>query len=106
MCIRDRGVDRDSELLYNLGYFNERDPAVLKAIQLLIKAAHNNDITISICGQAPSLYPEFAALLVEEGIDSISANPDSVIRTRRSVNGAERNLLLQLRKKSKRLGLE
>ena len=100
------GVDRDSELLYNLGYFNERDPAVLKAIQLLIKAAHNNDITISICGQAPSLYPEFAALLVEEGIDSISANPDSVIRTRRSVNGAERNLLLQLRKKSKRLGLE
>ncbi|MCH2379926.1 MAG: phosphoenolpyruvate synthase [Nitrososphaerales archaeon] len=100
------GVDRDSELLYNLGYFNERDPAVLKAIQLLIKAAHANDITISICGQAPSLYPEFAALLVEEGIDSISANPDSVIRTRRSVNGAERNLLLQLRKKSKRLGLQ
>tara|TARA_B100000029_G_scaffold235347_2_gene232506 strand:+ start:27302 stop:29614 length:2313 start_codon:yes stop_codon:yes gene_type:complete len=99
------GVDRDSELLYNLGYFNERDPAVLQAIQLLIKAAHANDITISICGQAPSLYPEFAALLVEEGIDSISANPDSVIRTRRSVNGAERTLLLQLRKKSKSLGL-
>ena len=89
------GVDRDSELLYNLGYFNERDPAVLKAIKILIHAAHNNDITISICGQAPSLYPEFAALLVKEGIDSISANPDSVIRTRRSVAGAERKELLK-----------
>ena len=49
----------------------------------------------SICGQAPSLYPEFAALLVKEGIDSISANPDSVIRTRRSVAGAERKELLK-----------
>ena len=94
------GVDRDSELLHSLGYFNERDPAVLKAIKSLIRAAHDNDITISICGQAPSLYPDFAALLVKEGIDSISANPDSVIRTRRSVAGAERKELLRLRQNS------
>ena len=94
------GVDRDSELLHRLGYFNERDPAVLKAIKSLIRAAHDNDITISICGQAPSLYPDFAALLVKEGIDSISANPDSVIRTRRSVAGAERKELLRLRQNS------
>lgn len=94
------GVDRDSELLHRLGYFNERDPAVLKAIKSLIRAAHDNDITISICGQAPSLYPDFAALLVKEGIDSISANPDSVIRTRRSVAGAERKELLKLRQNS------
>ena len=92
------GVDRDSELLYNMGYFNERDPAVLKAIKSLIKSAHDNDITISICGQAPSNYPDFATMLVKEGIDSISANPDSVIRTRRSVAGAERKELLRLRK--------
>tara|TARA_B100000949_G_C14279347_1_gene451096 strand:- start:674 stop:2992 length:2319 start_codon:yes stop_codon:yes gene_type:complete len=92
------GVDRDSELLYNMGYFNERDPAVLKAIKSLIKSAHDNNITISICGQAPSNYPDFAAMLVKEGIDSISANPDSVIRTRRSVAGAERKELLKLRK--------
>ena len=94
------GVDRDSELLHSLGYFNERDPAVLKAIKSLIRAAHDNDITISICGQAPSLYPDFAAWLVKEGIDSISANPDSVIRTRRSVAGAERKELLRLRQNS------
>ena len=94
------GVDRDSELLHRLGYFNERDPAVLKAIKTLIRAAHDNDITISICGQAPSLYPDFAAWLVKEGIDSISANPDSVIRTRRSVAGAERKELLRLRQNS------
>ena len=94
------GVDRDSELLHSLGYFNERDPAVLKAIKTLIRAAHDNDITISICGQAPSLYPDFAAWLVKEGIDSISANPDSVIRTRRSVAGAERKELLRLRQNS------
>ena len=94
------GVDRDSELLHSLGYFNERDPAVLKAIKSLIRAAHDHDITISICGQAPSLYPDFAALLVKEGIDSISANPDSVIRTRRSVAGAERKELLRLRQNS------
>ena len=94
------GVDRDSELLHSRGYFNERDPAVLKAIKSLIRAAHDNDITISICGQAPSLYPDFAALLVKEGIDSISANPDSVIRTRRSVAGAERKELLRLRQNS------
>ena len=92
------GVDRDSELLHTLGYFNERDPAVLKAIKSLIESAHNNDITISICGQAPSIYPDFAELLVKQGIDSISANPDSVIRTRRSVAGAERKELLKLRK--------
>ncbi|MFQ6011416.1 MAG: phosphoenolpyruvate synthase, partial [Nitrososphaerales archaeon] len=88
------GVDRDSELLADLGYFDERDPAVLAAIRKLISAARNKGITISICGQAPSIHPDFAELLVKEGIDSISVNPDAVIRTRRIVASAERKLLL------------
>jgi len=88
------GVDRDSELLADLGYFDERDPAVLAAIRKLISAARTKGITISICGQAPSIHPDFAELLVKEGIDSISVNPDAVIRTRRIVASAERRLLL------------
>ncbi len=59
-----------------------------------LSAARTKGITISICGQAPSIHPDFAELLVKEGIDSISVNPDAVIRTRRIVASAERKLLL------------
>lgn len=83
-----------TQLLANLGYFDERNPAVLKGIGHLIAVAHKKGIAISICGQAPSLYPDFTVLLVREEIDSISVNPDTVIRTRRLVATAESRLLL------------
>jgi pyruvate,water dikinase len=89
------GVDRDSGLLYKMGYFDERDPAVLHAIERIIDAAKANGITASICGQAPSVYPELVEFLVRKGIDSISVNPDAVVRTRRLVASIEKKILLE-----------
>ena len=86
------GVDRDSELL--APYYDERDRAVLDAIRAIIERAHSLGITASICGQAPSVHPEYAAQLVRWGIDSISVNPDAIERTRRNVAAAEQKLLL------------
>lgn len=71
------GVDRDSELL--AGEFDERDPAVIKMMQLAIEGARRNKRYSGICGQAPSDYPEIARWLIEWGIDSISLNVDSVL---------------------------
>lgn len=73
------GVDRDSEELAAL--FDERDDAVKSMISEAIQKAHAAKIKIGICGQGPSNYPDFAAFLVEEGIDSISLNPDSFMKT-------------------------
>ncbi|MFP4497647.1 MAG: phosphoenolpyruvate synthase [Vulcanimicrobiota bacterium] len=71
------GVDRDSAGLKYL--FDERNEAVKRLISMLIQAAHDNNTKVGICGQAPSDYPGYAEFLVNEGIDSISLNPDSVI---------------------------
>ncbi|MEM5881992.1 MAG: PEP/pyruvate-binding domain-containing protein [Candidatus Aenigmatarchaeota archaeon] len=84
------GVDRDSALLAKLGYFDERNEAVLRAIEYLIKEAHKNKVTVSICGQAPSVYSEFTEFLVKAGIDSISVNPDVVVKTKKIVYEIER----------------
>jgi len=73
------GVDRDSEIVAHV--FDERDPAVKTMIASVIKAAKAKGRKIGICGQAPSDYPEFAQFLVEQGIDSISLNPDVVLKT-------------------------
>jgi len=81
------GVDRDSDMLSEL--FDERDPAVMKMIADLIQRAHRCGKPVGICGQAPSNYPDFAAFLVEQGIDSISLNPDSFIATLRQVAQTE-----------------
>lgn len=72
------GVDRDSEELKEL--FDENDPAVKRMISTLIERAHQEGTEVGICGQAPSDHPDFAAFLVREGIDSISLNPDSVVK--------------------------
>ncbi len=81
------GLDRDSALVADL--FDERHATVKAMIRLAIRTAKRCGRKIGICGQAPSDYPEFAAFLVEEGIDSISLNPDAVIDTRLRVAALE-----------------
>ncbi len=73
------GLDRDSELVAHL--FDERDEAVKRMISQAIATVKQHNRKIGICGQAPSDYPEFARFLVQQGIDSISLNPDSVLKT-------------------------
>jgi len=91
------GTDRDSQILPAIDsrYFDERDPAVRRAIAHLIKVAHENGVPVSICGQAPSVYPEFTEFLIRCGIDSVSVNPDVVIRTRKLVASIEQKILLE-----------
>jgi pyruvate,water dikinase len=91
------GTDRDSQILPKMDkrYFDERDPAVRKAIAHLIRVAHKHGRTVSICGQAPSVYPEFTEFLVRCGIDSVSVNPDAVVRTRRLIACVERRVMLE-----------
>ena len=81
------GVDRDSSELASL--FDERDEAVKSMIRDVIHKAHACGTKVGICGQAPSNYPDFAAFLVAEGIDSISLNPDSFVTTVKRVAEAE-----------------
>ncbi|MFP4588291.1 MAG: phosphoenolpyruvate synthase [Desulfohalobiaceae bacterium] len=86
------GVDRDSEKLRHL--FNEQDEAVKQSIRELLRTLKTQapHCKVGICGQAPSDYPEFAAFLVQEGIDSISLNPDSVLQVMRRVAQVEAKL--------------
>jgi pyruvate,water dikinase len=83
------GVDRDSALVAPL--FDERNAAVLHACARVIDAARHKGRKVGICGQAPSDFPDFAAFLVEQGIDSISLIPDSLLKTSERVLEAERN---------------
>ena len=84
------GVDRDSEIV--AFDFDERDPGVLEMLRQAIVGAHRNGRHVGICGQAPSDYPEVALYLVEQGIDSISLNPDSVVASARRLVEVERKL--------------
>jgi pyruvate,water dikinase len=84
------GVDRDSDIV--AFDFDERDPGVLEMIRLTIEGGRRNGRHVGICGQAPSDYPEVARYLVEQGIDSISLNPDSVVATVRNLLEVERGL--------------
>ncbi|MEM2272792.1 MAG: phosphoenolpyruvate synthase, partial [Candidatus Bathyarchaeia archaeon] len=87
------GCDRDNETIAHL--FDERDLAIKRAIRLLIKLAHKDEKTVSICGQAPSVYPDFVEFLIRCGIDSISVNPDAVIQTRKLIASIEQRILLE-----------
>lgn len=85
------GVDRDSQIVAPL--FDEQNSAVKKMISSVIQVAKQKHRKIGICGQAPSDYPDFADFLVKEGIDSISLNPDAVMKTIRSIAKTEKNNL-------------
>lgn len=84
------GLDRDSDLIAHI--FDERHDAVKRLISQVIKTAHAHfpPRKVGICGQAPSDFPEFAEFLVEEGIDSISLNPDTVAKTRLKIADKEK----------------
>ena len=86
------GLDRDSDLVASI--FDERNDAVKRLVAQVIKTAHNHEPKrkVGICGQAPSDFPEFAEFLVECGIDSISLNPDTVLKTRLIIAEAEERL--------------
>jgi pyruvate,water dikinase len=88
-------IDRDSERLGQMGYFDERDPAVKRIIAHLIKVAHENGCTVSICGEGPSNLPDFAEFLVRAGIDSISVNNDAIITARKHVASVEQKIILE-----------
>jgi pyruvate,water dikinase len=87
------GVDRDSKLCAPL--FDERDAAVLAAIEQIIAGCRHLGLTSSICGQAPSRYPEYVEQLIRWGIDSISVNPDAINLSRRHIAAAERKIELE-----------
>jgi len=86
------GLDRDSDLVASI--FDERNDAVKRLISQVINTAHSHQPKrkVGICGQAPSDFPEFAEFLVECGIDSISLNPDTVLKTRLIIAEAEKHI--------------
>ncbi|MBL8994818.1 MAG: phosphoenolpyruvate synthase, partial [Spirochaetia bacterium] len=84
------GLDRDSEIVAHL--FDERNPAILRLVEDVIRRAHAKGRKVGICGQAPSDYPEFARFVVRCGIDSISLNPDTVLKTTQEVLKMEKSL--------------
>lgn len=81
------GLDRDSALVAHI--YDERNEAVKRMIRMLIRTAKSAGVKVGICGQGPSDFPDFAQFLVEEGIDSISVTPDSVVKTVKAVAGVE-----------------
>jgi pyruvate, water dikinase len=85
------GIDRDCEALASI--FNPRDESVKRLIREVIQKAHRLHAKVGICGQAPSDDPEFAAFLIREGIDSISLNPDSVIKIIKTIALLEKDFL-------------
>lgn len=86
------GCDRNNDTVASL--FDERNLAIKRAIRHLIKVAHRDGKTVSICGQAPSVYPDFTEFLVKSGIDYVSVNPDMVKSTKLNVARIEQRLIL------------
>ena len=86
------GCDRDNDTVSHI--YDERNLAVKRAIRHLIEVAHKDGKTVSICGQAPSVYPEFCEFLIKSGIDSISVNPDTVKFTKKLVAQVEQRVML------------
>ena len=84
------GLDRDSALVAHL--YDERNISVKRMLKMLIRQAKASGVKVGICGQGPSDHPDFAQFLVEEGIDSISVTPDSVIKTIRAIHSIENKM--------------
>lgn len=85
------GTDRDNETV--AADYDERNPAVLWALQHIIRTAHKRGITVSVCGQAPSSHPDVAEFLCKEGVTSVSVTPDAIDKTRQVLYDTERKLV-------------
>jgi pyruvate,water dikinase len=90
------GLDRDSSLVSHI--YDERNDAVKRLVEQVIKVAKKKGRKIGICGQAPSDFPDFAEFLVECGIDSMSLIPDTVIKTRLAIAEKEKELGIEVEK--------
>jgi pyruvate,water dikinase len=84
------GVDRDSSNVAHI--YSEQNPAVLWALKRIVTKARKHNVTVSVCGQAPSDYPDIVEKLVEWGVTSLSLNPDAVERTRSLIHECEKKL--------------
>ena len=82
------GLDRDSSLVAHI--YDERNEAVKRTISMLIETAKKNNVKVGICGQGPSDFPDFAQFLVDQGIDSISVTPDSLVKTVKAIAAVEK----------------
>ncbi|MBS7643064.1 phosphoenolpyruvate synthase [Candidatus Bathyarchaeota archaeon] len=87
------GIDRDDASVAEI--YDERDPGVLRALAHAIRVCNEHGVTTSICGQAPSVYPEYCEFMVRQGATSMSVNPDAVIATRRLVASVEQKIMLE-----------
>lgn len=85
------GVDRDNEKV--AGVYNEMNPAILKSLEKIITTCRKRKVTSSVCGQAPSVYPEMVEMLVEWGVTSVSVSPDVIEKTREIVYNSEKKVL-------------
>jgi pyruvate,water dikinase len=84
------GLDRDSKLIAHIG--NEKNKSVMKLISILIKEAHKRGLKVGICGQGPSDFPDFGEFLAREGIDSISINPDTILKATLNIKAVEEKI--------------
>ncbi len=82
------GLDRDSSLVAHI--YDERNEAVKRTISMLIETAKKHKVKVGICGQGPSDFPDFAQFLVDQGIDSISVTPDSLVKTVKAISAVEK----------------
>ena len=87
------GIDRDDAAVQEI--YDERNLAVKRALSHVIRVCRKHGVTTSVCGQAPSNYPDIVEFLVREGVTSISVNPDKVIETRELVASIERKIMLE-----------
>ena len=85
------GVDRDNEKVADV--YNEMDPSVLKSLEKIVTTCRRRKVTCSVCGQAPSVYPEMVEMLVDWGVTSVSVSPDVIEKTRMIVYEAEKKIL-------------
>lgn len=87
------GVDRDNQKLAKV--FDERDEAVEMSVAYVVKTCRRRGVTTSVCGQAPSTFPEFTEMMVKNGATSVSVTPDVAIQTRKIIASVEKRLLMQ-----------
>jgi pyruvate,water dikinase len=91
------GVDRDNEKVADA--YSEMNPAVLKSLEKIVTTCRKRKVTCSVCGQAPSVFPELVEMLVEWGVTSVSVSPDVIEKTREIVYNSEKKVLGEKKKK-------